>query len=291
MAIIDMENVTKRYTKSKGIFDVSISVEKGEAFGITGSEDSGKSTVIKIITGLLKPENGNCIIDGYDSFSDTEYFMNNTGYLPENIQLPKEMTAGEFLNYVSALKKSKDSKRLKKLIDYFEINSKSYIKSMSKREIKILAVICCFMCDNNIYVLDEPFSHLNGIEHRKLLELIHYEKKAEKTFFLASEKYEDIEKVCDITAFLSNGQIVGTNSVSKLKKIKTHQYLIDFESKEDMALFSNEIYDFKLVGNTSLRVKGIKDVNEFIKCLSNYNISSLETVFLPPEELFNDYNI
>ena len=101
---IEVVNLTKDYGHGRGVFDVSFSVKKGEAFGFLGPNGAGKSTTIRHIMGFSKPQKGETRICGMESFSNYDKIMGKVGYLPGEIALPEGLTGTEFLGMMAELR-------------------------------------------------------------------------------------------------------------------------------------------------------------------------------------------
>ncbi|MBO5528428.1 MAG: ATP-binding cassette domain-containing protein, partial [Bacilli bacterium] len=99
MSYISIENVTKDYGHSKGIFDISFAVNKGEVFGYLGPNGAGKTTTIRNLLGFIRPDQGHIYIDGNDTWAK-HYLTNKViGYLPGEINLPSSMNGEEVLRW------------------------------------------------------------------------------------------------------------------------------------------------------------------------------------------------
>ena len=132
MHIIEVQNLTKDYGHGRGVFDVSIHVDKGEVFGFLGPNGAGKSTTIRHLMGFSKPDKGSTKIEGYETFNKYYEILNHVGYIPGEIALPQGLTGWEFLRMMQDLQKIHDEKRLNYLLDLFELND-IILKDETKR--------------------------------------------------------------------------------------------------------------------------------------------------------------
>lgn len=122
MNTIDIENLTRDYGDGKGVFDVSISVGKGEAFGFLGPNGAGKTTVIRHLMGFIRAESGKCSIDGLDCWAERDKIQKFVGYIPGEISFFDEMSGTEFLNFMAKYRGIKDACREKELLERFELD-------------------------------------------------------------------------------------------------------------------------------------------------------------------------
>ncbi len=102
--LIKLYSVTKDYGGNKGVFDISFSIARGEAFGFLGPNGAGKTTTIRMILGFISPDAGTVSVAGYDTFSDRHHIMKNVGYLPAEINFLPSMSGIDFLDFIAYLR-------------------------------------------------------------------------------------------------------------------------------------------------------------------------------------------
>ena len=132
MSAIDIQNLSRDYSGGKGIFDVSISVDKGEVFGFLGPNGSGKTTTIRHLMGFIKPKVGSCQINQMDCWKKRDEIQKSLGYIPGEISFFDDMTGKEFLRFISEYRSLKRDNRMSEMIERFELDPKDKIKKMSK---------------------------------------------------------------------------------------------------------------------------------------------------------------
>lgn len=184
MSVISIQNLTRDYGFGKGIFDVSISVDKGKVFGFLGPNGAGKTTTIRHLMGFIKPKAGSCQIDGMDCWRKRDEIQKRLGYIPGEISFFDDMTGKEFLKFISGYRNIKKDNRMQEMIEKFELDPKGKIKKMSKGMKQKLGIAAAFMHDPDILILDEPTSGLDPLMQNRFIELIAEEKKKGKTIFL-----------------------------------------------------------------------------------------------------------
>jgi len=159
--IINIEGLTKDYGNHKGIFDLTFCVEEGEVFGYLGPNGAGKTTTIRHLLGFLTPDKGSSQILGMDTRTRSADIMKYLGYLPGEIAFFDQMTGIEFLKFMGEMRGLNDTKLRDRLIDLFQLDTKSRIRKMSKGMKQKLGLICAFMHDPKVLILDEPTSGLD----------------------------------------------------------------------------------------------------------------------------------
>lgn len=286
MSVIEIKNLTKDYGNKKGIFNVNLSVKSGEVFGFLGPNGAGKTTTIRNLMGFIHPDKGSCLIKGIDCSRESYKIQDNLGYLPGEIAFMDDMTGIEFIKFIADMKGLKDFSRANELIKNFELDTKGKIKKMSKGMKQKIGIVCAFMSNPDILILDEPTSGLDPLMQNKFVDLILSEKEKGKTIFMSSHIFDEVEKTCDRTAIIKDGNVVAVENMKTLSNSKHKSYVITFINDGEAKEFSKEKFNIKeLIGNiVTVEVKG--DINPFIEALSKYSIKNLDVNTQSLEELF-----
>ncbi|MGL4990507.1 MAG: ABC transporter ATP-binding protein [Sarcina sp.] len=286
MSVIEIKNLTKDYGNNKGIFDVNLSINKGEIFGFLGPNGAGKTTTIRHLMGFMHANKGTCHINGIDCSKENSKIQSNLGYLPGEIAFMDDMTGMEFIHFIAQMKGVKNFKRAQELITLFELDPKGKMKRMSKGMKQKIGIICAFMSDPDILILDEPTSGLDPLMQNKFVELILEEKARGKTIFMSSHIFDEIEKTCDRTAIIKNGHVVAVENVKTLTDSKHKSYVIKFNNREMAKQFAKENFKIEEIKNDIVSISIEGDINEFINILSKYEVKSLDIKTQSLEELF-----
>lgn len=249
MSVINIQNLTRDYGNGKGIFEVSISVDKGEVFGFLGPNGAGKTTTIRHLMGFIKPKAGNCQINGLDCWKNSDEIQKSLGYIPGEINFFDDMTGKEFLKFISKYRNLKNDNRMSEMIDRFELDPKGKIKKMSKGMKQKLGIVAAFMHDPDILILDEPTSGLDPLMQNRFIELIEEEKKKGKTILLSSHMFEEVEHTCDRIGIIRNGRIVTVDSIDTMRKRHMRSYTIRFDTLEEAKAFAKD-FDGTCTDNT-----------------------------------------
>ena len=286
MNVIEIKDLTKDYGNNKGIFDVNLTVKKGEVFGFLGPNGAGKTTTIRHLMGFVHSDKGKCLINGIDCSKESDKIQEKLGYLPGEIAFMDDMTGIEFIHFIADMKGLKDFNKALELIKMFELDPKGKIKKMSKGMKQKIGIVCAFMGNPDILILDEPTSGLDPLMQNRFVELILSEKEKGKTIFMSSHIFDEIEKTCDRTAIIKDGHVVAVENMKTLSNSKHKSYVITFLNDEIAKEFSKENLKIKeVIGNVvTVSVKG--DINPLIKALSKYSVTSLDVKTQSLEELF-----
>ena len=263
MRVINAQNLTRDYGSGKGIFDVSIQVEKGEVFGFLGPNGAGKTTTIRHLMGFIKPKSGSAQIDGLDCWKQRDEIQRRLGYIPGEISFFDDMTGRDFLKFMSDYRRIGKDSRMQELLERFEFDPRGRIKKMSKGMKQKLGIVSAFMHAPDILILDEPTSGLDPLMQNRFIELIAEEKKKGKTLLLSSHIFEEVERTCDRIGIIRNGKLVTVDSVETLRKRHMRTYTVHLDSPD---LAEDFAQDFG----------GVRDGNQ-VKVAAK---QSLETIFM-----------
>lgn len=249
---INISHLTKDYGHNRGVFDVSIQVDKGECFGFLGPNGAGKTTTIRHLMGFSKPQEGSCEICGLECFTNSATIKNKVGYLPGEVELPENMKGDAFLKMMFEMRHLQDDSYLNMLIEKFDFNPKQSIKRMSLGVKRRLAVVNAFMHDPDILILDEPTSGLDPVMQQTFINYVLEEKQRGKTIFLSSHIFSEVDATCDRIAIIKDGRIASIFVSEELKNQRDSIYQIVFKDKKNMDLFRSKHYREALVNENQL---------------------------------------
>lgn len=267
MGKIDIINLTQDYGDGKGVFDLSFSVEGG-AFGFLGPNGSGKTTTIRHLMGFIKPQSGNCLINGLDCWQERDQIQRNLGYIPGEMTFFDEMTGIEFIKFTAKYRGNIGDGRSKELLERFELDPTGKIKKMSKGMKQKIGIIVAFMHDPEILILDEPTSGLDPLMQSRFIELITEEKKRGKTILMSSHMFEEVDRTCDRIGIIRAGKLMVLDSSEALREKHVRTYKVTLADERQAADFAEDF-------------KGIVDKTQ----PRNVQLSTRQTL----EQIFMDY--
>ena len=203
----------------RALESLTLTVERGEIFGLVGPNGAGKSTAIKMFLGIIRPTSGSGSIDGHPI--GTVQSRARLGFLPENPALYEFLTGREYLEMVgSLLKLSKPVKtqRIDSLLDQVglahahDLGIRKYSKGMVQR----LGLAQALMGDPAVVILDEPMSGLDPIGRKDVRDLIFKLRDEGRTVFFSTHILPDVEMICDRVALLSKGRLTDVGRLDDL---------------------------------------------------------------------------
>lgn len=295
MHVIEVNDLTKDYGFGRGVFNVNLHVDQGEAFGFLGPNGAGKSTTIRHLMGFSKPDSGSTKIFGMETFDKYYEILANVGYIPGEIALPAGLTGKAFIKMMQDLQHCHNRPQLKRMLDLFELDDTALAgetKRMSLGVKRKLAVVTAFMSDPDVLILDEPTSGLDPVMQENFIDFIHEEKKRGKTILLSSHIFSEIDNTCDRIAIIKDGRIVSEFVADDLKHASRKFYNITFRSPVSKTISMDRakerIPSLNLIeeGDSDVFISvEDKDLNTLIDILSDINVVS----FSNRKESLEDY--
>ena len=220
--MIQVEKLTKYYSDLCAVNQISLEVKKGEIIGLLGPNGAGKTTTLRMLTGFLKPSDGNVNIMDYNIEDHPLEIKKILGYLPESAPLYHDMLVYDYLNYVADIRNiDKDSKRerIRRLAGLCGINEVMHrpVNELSKGYKQRVGLAHAMMNDPEILILDEPTS---GLDPNQIVEIRQIIKEIgkEKTIILSTHILSEAEATCDRIIIINRGKIVADDRTENLKE-------------------------------------------------------------------------
>lgn len=227
--MLKLERVAKKY-KGAGRFAVrylDLDIPGGEIFGFLGPNGAGKTTTIKMIVGLLEPDQGKIRVNGFDLAEDPVAVKRSCGFVPDNPSLYPRLTGLEYLNLIGDVFRVPSSLR-KERIDYylgmFELTGEvgDLIQSYSRGMRQKLALTGALLHNPPLFILDEPMVGLDPKSSHLFKEVMREHVKEGNTVFFSTHVLEVAEKFCDRVGIISHGKLIACGTIEELRQ-HSHQ--------------------------------------------------------------------
>ncbi len=215
--IIKLENVVKRYGKKEALKGINLDIPKGKIVGLLGTNGSGKSTMIKLLNGLLQPDEGSIEIAGMKPSIETKKIVS---YLPERTYLSEWMKMKDLLKFFSDFYEDFDLEKAEEMIEALNINIDEKIKDMSKGTKEKVQLILVMSRNADVYILDEPIGGVDPAARSFIMRTILQNFSEESTLIIATHLISEIENICDEIIFLSYGEIKLQGNVDEIREEK-----------------------------------------------------------------------
>jgi ABC-2 type transport system ATP-binding protein len=269
--LIEIKGVTKKFDDVVAVDSVNLIINDGEFLGLLGPNGAGKTTIIKMLTGLLKPLEGEIYIDGEKMSRDNMEIKRKMGIVPQYTNLDKELTAYENLVFAAKLFKIRDYKgKIEELLTFMELEKFKDKKAMnlSGGMQRRLMIAKALINDPEIIFLDEPTVGIDLNGRRKIWDILKTMKTMGKTVLLTTHYIEEADYLCNQVCLINQGKLFKKDTPEKLK--------------EELGTYTVEYFD----SDMKTKYEYFKDKKEAERYISNVeNISytirrtTLEDVF------------
>ena len=234
--VIEVRDLTKDYGAGRGVFHVDLLVDRGLCFGFLGPNGAGKTTTIRHLMGFSRPDSGQTLILGQDTWQHSADLQQHIGYLPGEIAFPKGMRGDAFLRYLCRLRGVREDAPAALLKEY-ELDPAILIERMSLGMRRKLAIVAAFMHDPAILILDEPTSGLDPVMQETFIAMLQREKERGKTILLSSHIFHEVDAACDRISVIRSGKILETVDPEGLKNTGMAAYRITFADRNSLQAF------------------------------------------------------
>ena len=221
--MLEIKNLTGGYVHVPVLKNVSFTVESGKLVGLIGLNGAGKSTTINEIIGLLTPYSGEINIDGLTLRTNPREYRQQIGYIPETPSLYEELTLREHIETVAmayGIEQEQAFERVEPLLKMFRLDQKldwlpvHFSKGMKQK----VMIICAFVVDPSLFIVDEPFLGLDPLAISDLIQLLEVEKQKGKSILMSTHVLDSAEKMCDSFVILHKGQVRAKGKLEELRE-------------------------------------------------------------------------
>ena len=288
--MLKITNLTKQFKKLKAVDNISLKVQKGDVYGFLGPNGAGKTTSIRMIMGIIKPDNGSIKLNGSDI---NTIHRKKLGYLPEDRGLYQKQNLSEIIYYFGCLKglDKKDSKNRANLWlerFYLDDQKRRKIEELSKANQQKIQFIIALLHDPQLIILDEPFTGLDPVNQILLKEVIKEKQEEGKTIIFSTHQMEQVERLCNNICLINEGHVLLEGPLSEIRKSHSEDAIeLNFSGKIDNSKLEVFFSDFDLKENI---LSGIlkKKKNEFLEWIIpqvsiesfHARVPSLEQIFI-----------
>tara|TARA_X000001036_G_scaffold274540_1_gene254992 strand:+ start:742 stop:1626 length:885 start_codon:yes stop_codon:yes gene_type:complete len=290
-----LEGLRKQFDGAYAVNNVSFKVDKGDVYGFLGPNGAGKTTTIRMIMGIIHPDNGSIDLNGNDI---NALGRQNLGYLPEDRGLYQKQRIEEILHYFGSLRglQKLDAKKKSSMwLDRFGLSDQGgrKVEELSKGNQQKIQFILSLLHDPDLIILDEPFTGLDPLNQILLKEIIQEKQDQGKTIIFSTHQMEQVERLCNNICLIDRGSIVVEGALKEIRKKHSSDAVeVRFSGDIDKNEIANYFKELEIKENT---ISGVlsKNPNQFLKWINakvdvlsfQLKIPTLEQIFL--EEVGN----
>ncbi len=219
---VEVSDLTKHFGELAAVDRISFQVRKGELFGFLGPNAAGKTTTIRMLTGIIKPDDGTASILGYDILREGLKAKQMMGIVPEMANAYVDLSAWNNLMLIGELygvpKKERQERASKLLKEFGLYDRRNQLVKGFSRGMKQKLLLCMALINKpEILFLDEPTSGLDVESQRLIKDMIRDFNKSGATVFLTTHNMEEANQLCDRVAVINHGKIAAIDSPEKLR--------------------------------------------------------------------------
>jgi len=286
--IIQTNQLTKSYRRSRGIIDVTFDIQQGEVFGFLGPNGAGKTTTMRTLMGLLHENRGSATIGGLDCWAQSTEVKKLVGYLPGEFAFDPGLRGAQIIEYLGHLRGGVDQPYLRSLVDRLGLDPSKRFREYSHGNKQKVGLVQAFMHQPRLLILDEPTSGLDPLNQQEFYKMVAEVRAEGRTVFLSSHILPEVEHTCDRVAIIREGRLIKVDHVSSLKEIHQYDVEITFAGLAEASWFKvagvANVAEASDEHTLQLSVQG--DLREIIHIASQHNATTMTTHEPTLEEVF-----
>jgi ABC-2 type transport system ATP-binding protein len=223
MNLIEFQNIRKIYNKREVLSDISFNIEEKEIFGLVGRSGGGKTTLLKVLIGMTRADDGNILFEGRNALKKLDYLRKNTGFASQENMLFDELTIKEnsiYFGKLYGMKRKEIKVRLAELLNFLGLEGfeNILVSKLSGGMVKRANLLVSLIHSPKLLILDEPTVGLDPILRKTLWLYIHKINNDLTTILVTSHLLDEIEENCNRIAILGKGTIMEIGTIKEYKK-------------------------------------------------------------------------
>lgn len=299
MTAIEIKNFVKKYGTIEAVKGISLSIEKGELFGLIGPDGAGKTTLMRAICTLLVPDQGSILVNGLDVLKDISAIRAQLGYMPQRFSLYQDLTVAQNLKFFAELFQVPLQEQEERLIELYQFSrlepfKKRLAGALSGGMKQKLALSCALIHTPEVLILDEPTFGVDPVSRDEFWNIL-YTIRDQGTTILVSTAYMDEATLCDRVALFFDGKIHATEKPDVLQsQFKYPLFQLRADNVREMTeFFQNfpEVQTIQKFGDTlHISFKELPDDSQWQKWnkKSKGNLIEWEQIEPSIEDIFLD---
>lgn len=290
MSVISLQNVVKTFGTIRALREISLEVNKGELFGVIGPDGAGKTTMFRILTTLIKPDEGECEVLGLDPVTDYYQLRPKLGYMPGKFSLYQDLSVRENMDFFATvfgttLEENYDLvEPIYSQLEKFESRKAGALSGGMKQK---LALSCALIHKPELLVLDEPTTGVDAVSRQEFWDMLHH-LKSENLSIIVSTPYMDEAEQCDRIALINEGQILQIDTPKAIVADFDKQlYAVKADNQYQMLLtlrdyeYSDSVQPFGEFGHY-IDQREHFEIDEIVTYLEEQGLSNVEMHAIKP---------
>jgi ABC-2 type transport system ATP-binding protein len=286
-AAIEVSGLVKTFGHTRALDGLDLSVATGEVHGFLGPNGSGKSTTIRVLLGMLRADSGEARLLGGDPWRDAVALHRRLAYVPGDVNLWPNLTGGEVIDLLGALRGGLDPHRREMLLERFDLDPRKKARTYSKGNRQKVALVAALASDAELLVLDEPTSGLDPLMETVFQDTVReITGDGDRTVLLSSHILAEVEALCDRVSIIRNGRTVESGTLAELRHLTRTAITVETERSPDRLASLPGVHDPRIDDHRAAFDVDTVRLGEVLTAIGDLGVRTL--VSQPPtlEELF-----
>ena len=293
MDILQITGLKKRFGDKEVLKGLDLSVPEKSIFGFIGKNGAGKTTTMKMVLGLMNPDEGEITVAGESVTYGQTKTNRHIGYLPDVPEYYSFMTAAEYLTFcgeITGIAQKELKSRVTELLDLVGLGTEKHrIKGFSRGMKQRLGIAQALLNRPKLLICDEPTSALDPVGRKEILDIL-LAVREQTTVIFSTHILSDVERICTDVAFLNDGVVTMQGKLADIKAgYRTEKYLLEVEYEGDVAKLTTAFSDCKKIGQTKMEFsENANSMHELLQFITDQKIAVLKIERMEPslESLF-----
>jgi ABC-2 type transport system ATP-binding protein len=283
---ISTSGLVKRYGSTVALDGLDLSVDSGEVHGFLGPNGAGKSTTIRVLLGLLRRDAGEVSVLGGDPWGDAVALHRRLAYVPDDVRLWPNLTGGEVIDLLGALRGGLDEGRRADLLDRFRLDPTKKCGTYSKGNRQKVALVAAFASDVELYIMDEPSGGLDPLMVSVFRDCVRDARRDGRTVLLSSHVFADVEALCDRVSIIRDGRIVESGTLAQLRHLTRTAVTVETTRPLDSIGSMAGVHALSTDGNVAQFQVDAEALSDVLAEVARFEIRAITSAPPTLEELF-----
>ncbi len=286
--VIRTRGLTKSFGSTLALDGLDLTVDRGEVHAFLGPNGAGKSTTVRVLLGLLRKDAGEVTLLGRDPWRDAVELHRRLAYVPGDVNLWPNLSGGEAIDLLGALRGSQDRRRRDELVERFQLDPTKKCSAYSKGNRQKVAIVAGLAADVELFLLDEPTSGLDPLMESVFQDVVREITARGGTVLLSSHILAEAEALCDTVSIIRAGRIVESGTLAALRHLTRTSLHVTTVEPVDGLETTPGVHDVRISdGGHTARFEVESDrLGEVVVHLGQHGIRSLTSTPPTLEELF-----
>jgi len=232
-AVIEAEGLVKQFGRTRALDGLDLAVGAGEVHGFLGPNGAGKSTTLRVLLGLLRIDAGTVRVLGRDPWHDAAAVHRELAYVPGDVSLWPNLSGGETIDLLTALRGGADPALRRRLLADFELDPRRRGRAYSKGNRQKVALVAAFARPAALYLFDEPTSGLDPVMEAVFRREVERVRGEGATVLLSSHILSEVEQLCDRVTIVRAGAVVETGPLAGLRHLTRSTFRVQTTAAAD----------------------------------------------------------